>query len=145
MEVISINSEQEMLDFSSRIAKKSSKKDVYFLNGDLGVGKTFFARGFIKELCGQDTIVRSPSFPILQTYKSKDGIDLFHYDFYRLGSPDEIYNLDIEHALSEAIVLVEWSSVAEELLNDLFLEDTNLIKLDIKLGEDGISRNILMS
>lgn len=134
-----------MLEFSSRIARKSSKRDVYFLNGDLGVGKTFFARGFIKELCGDTTIVRSPSFPILQTYKSKDNIEIFHYDFYRLGSPDEIYNLDIEYALSDAIVLIEWSSVAESLLEDMFLENTNLVRLDIRLSEKGDSRNVLMS
>ena len=79
------------------------------LEGDLGVGKSAFARAFIQAACGARTIVPSPSFTLMQEYES-DGLDIVHADLYRLTSPEEVYELGLLEALDSQICLVEWAS-----------------------------------
>ena len=77
-----------------------------FLNGDLGVGKTAFARGFIRACCGQTRQVPSPSFALVQPYDA--AIPIWHADLYRLANPQEIDELGLAEALSDHICLIEW-------------------------------------
>lgn len=85
-------------------------RDVVFLEGTLGMGKSVFARALIRTLCGQpDLDVPSPTFTLVQTYDTAAG-PLWHFDLYRIRDPEEIYELGWEDARSEGIVLVEWAS-----------------------------------
>ena len=81
--------------------------DVIALWGDLGAGKTSFARGFVRTATHPEEEVPSPTFTLLQTYETT-GITIYHFDLYRIESPDEVIELGVEDAFSDGISLIEW-------------------------------------
>lgn len=103
-----------------RLAALARDGDVIGLRGDLGVGKTSFARAFINALPGPDGApleeeVPSPTFTLVQIYR-RSPADVWHFDLYRLERPEEVYELGIEEALAGAIVLIEWPERLSDLL-----------------------------
>ncbi len=68
------------------------------LSGPLGVGKSELARAIIRHGCGETGDIPSPSFTLVQTYQTADGLEVWHMDCWRLESPDEALNLGIEDA-----------------------------------------------
>ncbi|MBL4740474.1 MAG: tRNA (adenosine(37)-N6)-threonylcarbamoyltransferase complex ATPase subunit type 1 TsaE [Sneathiella sp.] len=96
-------------------------QDVLSLVGTLGAGKTEFARALIRALCGQELDVPSPTFNLLLTYDCAKGL-IYHYDFYRLENPEEVWELDIEDAYHEGITVMEWSENIGDHLPDTALE-----------------------
>jgi len=105
----------KLKDIAVNIAKNSKIGDVICLHGDLGVGKTCFSKYFIQSLVGDTQDVTSPSFPLLQIYQS-GSVNIWHFDLYRLKEKEEIYEIGIEDALFSAISLIEWPSIAIDLL-----------------------------
>lgn len=85
--------------------------DVVTLSGELGAGKTTFARGFLRAL-GHEGEVPSPSFAIVQPYEAVDP-PVWHVDLYRLESPDELQELGLDTA-EDGVLLVEWPERAGE-------------------------------
>lgn len=82
--------------------------DIFLLEGDLGAGKSFFARNFIRQMMNDpEAEVPSPTFTLVQTYDSAKGT-IWHFDLYRLKDPEEIFDLGWEEALAGGILLVEW-------------------------------------
>ncbi len=93
------------------IAAEARPGDAILLSGDLGAGKTHFARAFINVLSDAVEEVPSPTFTLVQSYAATvDGhpVEIAHFDLYRLKSPDETIELGIEEAFAEGISLVEW-------------------------------------
>lgn len=80
------------------------------LEGTLGAGKSQFARDVIQALCGEAQDVPSPTFTLVQTYESHQGLPIAHMDLYRLELPEEGLALGIEDYFYEAANLVEWPS-----------------------------------
>lgn len=100
--------EAETAAFAAKLAPKMKPGAVLLLQGDLGAGKTVFARALIRALSGDPALdVPSPTFTLVQTYDTPAGM-VWHFDLYRLKDPEEIFELGWEEALAEGIVLVEW-------------------------------------
>jgi tRNA threonylcarbamoyl adenosine modification protein YjeE len=96
-----------MAALAGAIARLARIGDVIALSGDIGAGKTVFARGFVRALSAADEEVPSPTFTLLQTYDCQPG-PVHHYDFYRLDSARDAYEIGIEESFAEAITLIEW-------------------------------------
>lgn len=89
--------------------------EVYALTGDLGTGKTVFAKGVAKGL-GVEETVNSPTFTIVQEYE-EGRMPFYHFDLYRLGSPEELEEIGYEDLFyGEGLCLVEWAELFKEML-----------------------------
>ncbi|ABV74394.1 hypothetical protein A1C_00305 [Rickettsia akari str. Hartford] len=123
-----LNNEAETKKLAKLFAQSLKPNDIVLLNGNLGAGKTFFCREIIKHFCGETTSIISPTFNLLQTYKASN-FTIYHYDLYRLKSPEEIYELGLEEALNCNLILIEWSEIIKHLLSQPLIE-VNLEVLD---------------
>ncbi len=97
-----------------RLAPLLEPGDVVSLWGDLGAGKTAFARALIQTMAGKPIEVPSPTFTLVQTYVLS--AEIWHFDLYRLKRVDEIYELGFEDALSDGVTLIEWPERLEAAL-----------------------------
>ena len=90
------------------VGRAAHVRDMVLLSGDLGSGKSVFARALIRDwLQDGDADVPSPTFTLVQPYEAERG-PIWHFDLYRLGDPDELWELGIEQAVSEALSVIEW-------------------------------------
>ena len=102
------NSAAETRALGEEVAERLQPGDVVVLEGELGAGKSELARGIAKGL-GVTETVTSPSFTILNVYES-GRCPLYHFDWYRLESEDELYELGMDEYLGgDGIAVVEWA------------------------------------
>lgn len=101
------------------------------LHGDLGMGKSEIARTIIQTLRGDDTVVPSPTFTIVQNY---DGIS--HFDLYRINDASELTEIGLPYAIANDITLIEWPDIATDILPN----DT----IHIYLTEHGSGRRLVV-
>ena len=97
--------------WAREFAKKLHAPVTVALHGDLGMGKSEIARTIIKTLRGENTVVPSPTFTIVQSY---DGIS--HFDLYRITDASELIEIGLDHAIQNDITLIEWPDVASAML-----------------------------
>ena len=109
------NSEKETFELGNNLGEQAKAGQIFCLNGDLGVGKTVFTQGFAKGL-GIEENVNSPTFTIIQVYE-EGRIPLYHFDVYRIGDPEEMYEIGYEeYFFGEGVCLIEWSKLIDELI-----------------------------
>lgn len=129
---------EETKRLAAGFAGKLKRGETVALFGDVGAGKTHFVQGMAEKLC-PGAHVTSPTFTIVNEY---DGgrLPLFHFDMYRLGSADELFEIGWEDYLGRGgVCAVEWSeNVAEALEGDC-------VRVDIRRGANDGQRFITMT
>jgi len=107
---------REMLAFGKRLAALLKGGEVVELIGDVGAGKTTLAKGLAAGL-GVNEDVQSPSFTISRVYDARDGLQLAHYDFYRLQDPGIMTN-ELQETIHDpqTITIIEWASIVSGVL-----------------------------
>lgn len=101
------NSPTETAELAVSLGAQLTAGDVVLLEGDVGAGKTHFARSLIQSLLAEPEDVPSPTFTLVQTYPAPRA-EIWHADLYRLTSTLEIEELGLAEAFETAICLVEW-------------------------------------
>lgn len=111
------HSEAETEALGRRLAAVLAPGAVVAYRGDLGMGKTAFTRGLARGL-GYEGRVTSPTFTIVNEYEG-GGLPLFHFDMYRLGSADELFDIGWEDYLArKGVCAVEWSENVSDALEE---------------------------
>ncbi|MBR2380295.1 MAG: tRNA (adenosine(37)-N6)-threonylcarbamoyltransferase complex ATPase subunit type 1 TsaE, partial [Paraprevotella sp.] len=109
---------------------------VFAMYGKMGVGKTTFTKAICKCL-GVEDVINSPTFAIVNEYRSDSGELIYHFDFYRIKKLEEVYDMGYEdYFYSGALCFIEWPELIEDLLPE------NAVKVTIEENEDG-TRSIL--
>ena len=137
MKISSIN---DLKKISNKIKKKLAPGDVIFLYGEIGVGKTTFARLLInnyeKEKNLKVSEVLSPTFNIVFEYDIKK-LTIKHYDLYRLKNGSDIKNIGLFEDLEQTITLIEWPELIKE-------KPSNRIDLFFEYSENMIERSLII-
>ena len=135
-----ISSIHELEKISNKIKKKLKLGDVIFLYGEIGVGKTTFARLLInnyeKEKNLKVSEVLSPTFNIVFEYDIKK-LTIKHYDLYRLKNDRDIKNIGLFEDLERTITLIEWPELIKE-------KPSNRIDLFFEYSENMIERSLII-
>lgn len=117
-----VNTDADMQTLGASLARIVPGGTVISLEGPLGAGKTTWVRGFLRGL-GYQGKVKSPTYTLVEPYHI-ESYDLFHFDLYRLNSPEELHGIGIEEYFTPATVcLIEWPAKGGEYLpqSDLFV------------------------
>lgn len=120
----------ELQGIAARTLELFPNEKLFFLSGKMGVGKTTFIRAFCKEL-GVIDVVNSPTFSIINEYKTQNGSSVYHFDLYRIKKSSEILDIGYEEYLySDNICLIEWPELAMDLL------PSSYVYINIELDEE---------
>lgn len=116
------NNLQELSSIAQRIILIGKDYHLWAFEGPMGAGKTTLIKAICKQLGIQDE-VQSPTFSLVNEYKSLQGRKVYHFDFYRINTETEAMDIGYEEYFfnEEALVLVEWASKVATLLPDRYL------------------------
>ncbi len=114
------------------------KNHIILFYGSMGAGKTTLIKSLVKELGSNDN-VSSPTFSLVNEYRTLTNIPIFHFDFYRINSETEALDMGVEEYFdSDAICLIEWPEKVKNLL------PFNAVKVEIFVLDNG-NRKIVLS
>ncbi len=137
---IDITDQKSLLEITKKISKLINKGDNLFLYGELGVGKTTFARNFINQLQylnkTNSTEVLSPTFSILNEYQINN-LNVKHYDLYRIKEIKELDNLGLFEE-KETINIIEWPEILKPF-------KIKIIKFYFSYSENFKNRSLVIS
>lgn len=126
-------------NFAKQVARAIAKPCTILLNAEMGMGKTTFTQFLARELCVTEKI-SSPTYAIVNRYDiiehnmNFDYKHLYHVDFYRVNSEEELYEIGFEDIFSEnSIVVIEWADLYRDYIDELA---DNVIEITITSSED---------
>ena len=123
-------------EIAQNIIKYSSLK-TYLFFGEMGVGKTTLIKALVKHLGSEDN-VSSPTYSLVNEYRAEDK-PIYHFDFYRINSVEEVYDIGFEEYLAQdAYIIIEWPELIESLWPEKF------VRVDLSLA-DGDKRRLELS
>ncbi|WP_039018400.1 tRNA (adenosine(37)-N6)-threonylcarbamoyltransferase complex ATPase subunit type 1 TsaE [Halocynthiibacter namhaensis] len=129
--------ENQTAAFAVAMAEHLRPGDCILLEGPVGAGKSHFARAIIRELLIVAEDIPSPTFTLVQTYDGQHG-EIWHSDLYRLSHTDEVAELGLEDAFSDAICFVEWPDRLGSY------RPKTALTLTFSVGEHPNTRNLLV-
>lgn len=113
--IIESYSPKETENLAASLVDNATPGTVFALSGDLGVGKTIFAKGMAKGL-GIEEPVASPTFTILQEYRS-GRLPFYHFDVYRIEEPEEMEETGFDDAIfGDGVSLIEWAEMIDDIM-----------------------------
>jgi tRNA threonylcarbamoyladenosine biosynthesis protein TsaE len=116
--ILKIQRESELRQAAKKLIHAFPHSRVFAFYGAMGAGKTTFIR-VMADVLGAVDVVQSPSFAIINEYKTHQGDSLFHFDFYRMKKPEEAFDIGYEDYLfSGSYCFLEWPELIEDLLPD---------------------------
>ena len=128
---VDISSEKKLEEFANNLSPRLKQGDIFFLYGEMGVGKTTFVKFLINNMQIRSkkklTEITSPTFNIMNEYDI-NGLLVKHYDLYRLKSVDELEDLNIFDENDKSILLIEWPQIIRKepnLVTKLYFEYEN--------------------
>ncbi|NUH66959.1 tRNA (adenosine(37)-N6)-threonylcarbamoyltransferase complex ATPase subunit type 1 TsaE [Sulfitobacter sp. S0837] len=133
---VTLTSPEDTANRARALADLLRPGDVILLSGDVGAGKTHFARSLIQNLLAEPEDIPSPTFTLVQTYEGQTSA-IWHADLYRLTSTHEIEELGLVDAFHDAICLVEWPDRLGPLT------PAQALHIDLSPGPDDQSRQLV--
>lgn len=134
---ITIKSLENIDQAATEFVKSMGDNTVFAFRGEIGAGKTTFIKAICEKLGVSDTI-NSPTFAIVNEYRSDSGELIYHFDFYRINKVEEAFDFGYEdYFYSGSLCFIEWP----ELIENLLPADT--VNVSIKVLEDG-SRSVVV-
>src|ERR1035437_336952 len=119
---ITINHLSELPSAAKQLLQTCPDKKIFAFYGEMGSGKTTFIKA-ICETLGVPDPISSPTFSIVNEYRSATGKKIFHFDFYRIKSLNEAYDMGYEdYFYSDAYCFIEWPEKIEELLPENYVK-----------------------
>ena len=113
---IKINSLDTIQDAAKSFVQNMGDNTVFAFYGKMGAGKTTFIKA-VCECLGVEDVINSPTFAIVNEYRSASGELIYHFDFYRIKKLEEVYDMGYEdYFYSGALSFIEWPELIEELL-----------------------------
>ena len=133
MEIL-IKDKKHLHSAAKKLLEQSGDSRIFAFYGSMGAGKTTIIKA-VCETLGAIDIVSSPTFTLVNEYKTSSGESLFHIDFYRIKKQDEVYDFGIEEYLTgDSYCFMEWPELIEEILP----EETIKVKILVDDNEQRI-------
>lgn len=135
---IEIKSLDKIDDAAIEFIRAMGDNTVFAFRGEMGAGKTTFIKAICENL-GVDDVINSPTFAIVNEYRSETGELIYHFDFYRINKEEEAYDFGYEdYFFSGSLCFIEWPERIESLL------PADVVNVTMQVQEDG-SRKVILA